>query len=238
MLSDENASGDFRGKKPDTTKEDADTSTGVNLLIDVNGNGKFDSRGESFDTGKPFNIAGTTWEVTDMARDGSSFRIVKSTKTVEAVPTPPDHTAGKAIMAFETKDTEGKTVKFPDDYKGKVVLLDFWATWCGPCMAEMPNVVKAYGKHHDKGFEILGISLDNETSVTKMPEVMTKASMTWKQVADGKGWKAAIAQKYAINSIPATFLVDGTTGKIIGANLRGEALDNAVEKALAEAGKK
>ncbi|MBY0309188.1 MAG: TlpA family protein disulfide reductase, partial [Phycisphaerales bacterium] len=234
LLSDEAARGDFRGvkqTKPDRNGELSD-ALGVNLLIDANGNGKFDSRGESFDIGKPFNIGGTTYEVADMARDGSAFKIVKSSKTVAEIPTPPDHSVGKAITAFETKDTEGKPVKFPDDYKGKVVLLDFWATWCAPCMAEMPNVVKAYGKYHDKGFEVLGISLDNEQSLKKMPDVMQKTGMTWRQVADGKYWQAEIAQKYAINSIPATFLVDGTTGKILGANLRGEALDKAVEKAL------
>jgi peroxiredoxin len=155
-------------------------------------------------------------------------------KTVAEIPTPPDHSVGKVITAFEGKATDGKTVKFPEDYKGKVVLLDFWATWCGPCMMEMPNVVAAYGKHHGSGFEVLGVSLDSKESVGKMPEVMEKAKMTWTQIADGQGWKAEIAQKYVINSIPATFLVDGTSGKVIGANLRGDALEAAVAKALAE----
>ena len=208
--------------------------SGVNLMLDVNGNGTIDSRGESFDVTAPFNIGGTTYELADIAKDGSSFKVMKSSKTVDEIPTPPDHATGKVITAFEAKDTEGKAVKFPGDYTGKVVLLDFWATWCGPCMSEMPNVVKAYEKHHASGFEILGVSLDNEQSVSRMPEVMTKAKMNWKQIADGKGWKAEIAQKYVISSIPATFLVDGTTGKIIGTNLRGEALEAAVAKALAE----
>ena len=229
VLSDEAATGDFRGKK---TGDEADSTSGVNLLLDVNANGKFDSRGESFDIAKPFNVGGVTWEVTDMARDGSSFRVVKSSKTVAEVSTPPDHAKGKAIMAFEAKDTEGKALKFPEDYKGKVVLLDFWATWCGPCMVEMPNVVVAYEKHHAAGFEVLGISLDTEQSIAKMPKVMKDAKMTWRQVADGKGWKSEIGQKYAVNSIPATYLVDGTTGKILGVNLRGEALEKAVEAAL------
>jgi thiol-disulfide isomerase/thioredoxin len=229
MLSDENARGDFRAKP---VKDDE--SSGVMLMLDVNDNGKFDSRGEAFDTAKPFNIGGTTWEIVEMARDGSSFKIVKSSKTVAEIPTPPDHSTGKTITAFEAVDTAKNAVKFPGDFKGKIVLLDFWATWCGPCMREMPNVVKAYDKFHKDGFEILGISLDNKDSIERMPEVMEKAKMTWRQVADGKGWKAEIAQQYVISSIPATFLVDGTTGKILGTDLRGEALDSALEKALAE----
>ncbi len=233
VLSDENARGDFRVKAGASEGSGEDgPGSGVTLLLDVNGNGKFDSRGEAFDIAKPFNVGGTTWEVADMSRDGGEFKIVKSAKTVAEIPTPPDHSTGKMITAFEAKDTEGKAVKFPGDYSGKVVLLDFWATWCGPCMAEMPNVVAAYGKYHAAGFEILGISLDDETTVGRMPEVMKKAGMTWRQVADSKGWQAEIAQKYVVNSIPATFLVDGTTGKILGANLRGPALDKALEAAL------
>jgi thiol-disulfide isomerase/thioredoxin len=225
MLNDAMAKGDFRGAK-------GEARSGVNLLIDVNGNGKFESRGESYDVTKPFNIGGTTYEIADMTRDGSSFTVAKSSQTVAEIPPPPDHSVGQPITAFEATDTAGKAVKFPGDYKGKVVLVDFWATWCGPCMAEMPNVVKAYGKYHEKGFEILGVSLDSDKSIKNMPEVMEKAGMTWRQIADAKYWDAEIAQKYVIKSIPATFLVDGNTGKIIGANLRGEALDKALEKAL------
>lgn len=229
LLLDEQASGAFTPKAPATPE----ASSGVVLLLDVNGNGKFDRKGESFDAAKPFNVGGTTYEFADIAADGSSFRIIKSSKSVEAVPTPPDLSAGAAFPAFKASDTKGVAVDFPADFKGKVVLVDFWATWCGPCMAEMPNVVSAYDKFHGKGFEVLGISLDNDKTISRMPEVMEKAKMTWRQIADGKGWKAALADKFAIDSIPATFLVDGTTGKIIGADLRGEALAQAVEKALA-----
>lgn len=116
-------------------------------------------------------------------------------------------------------------------YKGKVVMVVNTASKCG-LTPQYKGLQAIYDQYHEKGFEILGISLDNGNSISKMPEVMKKANMNWRQVADGKGWKAEVAQKFVINSIPATFLVDGTTGKVLGANLRGEALDKAVEAAL------
>jgi thiol-disulfide isomerase/thioredoxin len=143
--------------------------------------------------------------------------------------------AGDKVLPFEVKNTDGKTVKFPDDYKGKVVLLDFWATWCGPCMSEMPNVVASYDKYHSRGFEILGISLDREKSEAKLASVTKAEKMPWQQVYDGKFWDAAIAVKYNIKSIPHAFLVDGTSGKVVadGDSIRGNKLAPAIEKALA-----
>jgi thiol-disulfide isomerase/thioredoxin len=230
LLVDEQCRGDFRPAQ----SEDPKAGPSVTLLIDANGNGKFDTRGESFDVRKPFNIGGTTWELADIARDGSTFRLLKSTQHVDEIPTPPDHSVGKKITAFEAKDTEGKPLAFPVDYKGKVVLLDFWATWCGPCMKEMPNVVAAYAKYHEQGFEVLGVSLDDDKTIAKMPEVMKGAGMVWRQIADAKSWTGALPSLYAISSIPATFLVDGTTGEVLGSNLRGPALDEALAKALAK----
>ncbi len=228
---------DLGGKKylmrlTDPESKGVFANASAHLMLDVNGNGKYDSRGESFAAREPFNVNGITWELVDIAPDGQSLRVRRSSTSVPAIPTPPMHELGKAITPFSALDTSGKTVNFPADYKGKVVLLDFWATWCGPCMAEMPNVVSAYEKWHSKGFEILGVSLDNQESLKRMPEVMTRAKMTWPQIADGGGWKAKIAVDYAINSIPATYLVDGTTGRILGVKLRGKALDTALEKAL------
>ena len=135
---------------------------------------------------------------------------------------------GATFPDFEEKDLDGKPLSI-SNYKGKVVLVDFWATWCGPCVGELPNVIKAYEKYHDKGFEIIGISLDDSES--KLKSFIKDKNMTWSQYFDGKRWDNKLAQKYGIMSIPATFLLEGE-GKIIGQDLRGEKLDEALASAL------
>jgi len=229
MLSDDTASGDFRGK--------AGPRSGVRLLIDINGDGKFDPRFEVFDARKPFNIKGTTWELADLSGDGS-FKISKSGQTVAELPAPPDLSPGKNVIAFTATTTEGKEIHFPSDYKGRVVLLDFWATWCGPCMGEVPGLVTAYNKFHPQGVDVLGISLDQPNAADKVKSVTAEHAMTWPQVYDGKFWQARIAQLYGIQSIPAPILVDGDTGKILaaGGQLRGGNLDQTLRKALDDKG--
>ena len=141
----------------------------------------------------------------------------------------------KKALPFEATNTAGAAVKFPDDYKGKVVLLDFWATWCGPCVAELPNVSAAYAKFHPQGLEILSVSLDQEDAAAKLAAFTKEHQMPWPEIYDGKYWSAAVAVKYHIDSIPHAFLVDGDTGRIIadGDSLRGRQLAPAIEKALA-----
>jgi thiol-disulfide isomerase/thioredoxin len=235
MLTDDYATGDFRGK----TGEAAKAGSGVQLLIDVNADGKFSAHGERFDVGKPFNIKGTTWKLADMTV-GGTFKIAKSDETVAEVQAPPDHGVGKKITPFKATRTDGKEVSFPEDYKGKLVMLDFWATWCGPCMGEVPELVKNYNEYHPKGIEILGISLDQPDAAEKVKSVTADKGMTWPQVYDGKFWKAAVAEMYGIDSIPAAFLIDGDTGEIVAAgnSLRGEALAKTFESAVAKKEKK
>lgn len=137
---------------------------------------------------------------------------------------------GAKFPDFDEKDIEGKPLSV-SSYKGKVVLIDFWATWCPPCMGELPNVQKAYESHHKDGFEIIGISLDQDEK--KLKNFLKEKNMTWQQYFDGKGWGNKLAGKYGVQSIPATYLLD-REGKIIGQDLRGEALEEALSKALAK----
>jgi len=143
--------------------------------------------------------------------------------------------AGQKAPAFTAKTTDGTPVVFPQAYKGKVVLLDFWATWCPPCRAEVPKVVAAYQRFHDQGFEVLGVSLDRRGQGPQLLAFAKESNMTWPQIYDGGYWQAALAERYGIRSIPRPILVDGDTGIILaeGSNVRGTRLAPAIEKALA-----
>jgi thiol-disulfide isomerase/thioredoxin len=138
--------------------------------------------------------------------------------------------ADTAFPDFDVKDLDGKALSIAG-YKGKVVMVDFWATWCPPCRDEVPNVASVYQKYHDKGFEIIGVSLDREGDKDKLISFTKDHNMPWRQYFDGKYWNNDLAVKYGVRSIPATFLLDGS-GKIIASNVRGEALEPAVKKAL------
>jgi peroxiredoxin len=131
------------------------------------------------------------------------------------------------------KDLDGKPISY-DDYKGKILLIDFWATWCNPCVQEMPNVVDAYKKFHDKGFDVLGISLDGDGAAAAKTAVLKfagKTGMPWRQFADGKHFQNVVAQEWEVSGIPHTVLI-GRDGKIVRTGLRGKSLHKAVEKLL------
>jgi peroxiredoxin len=134
---------------------------------------------------------------------------------------------GRMAMDFTQNDTLGNPVSL-SSFKGKYVLIDFWASWCGPCRQENPNVVKAFNNYKDKGFTVLGVSLDQPNAKDKWMKAIHDDNLTWTQVSDLKFWGNEVAVQYGIQAIPQNFLID-PKGKIIGKNLRGEALNKKLE---------
>ena len=135
---------------------------------------------------------------------------------------------GKKAPNFSQADALGKSISL-ESFKGKYVLVDFWASWCGPCRQENPNLVRTYQKFKTKNFEILGVSLDNNKE--KWLQAIKDDQLNWPHVSDLKYWKNEVAVQYGVQSIPANFLLD-KEGKIIAKGLRGQALDNALEQLL------
>ena len=138
---------------------------------------------------------------------------------------------GKIAMDFTQNDTLGNPVTM-SSFRGKYLLIDFWASWCGPCRAENPNVVKVFNRFKDKGFHILGVSLDREGQKDKWLKAIHDDKLEWTHVSDLKFWDNAVSKQYGIKAIPQNLLLD-PTGKIIGKNLRGEDLDKKLSEVFA-----
>ena len=137
---------------------------------------------------------------------------------------------GQKFIDFTMDTPEGKSVNLADFIsKNKYTLVDFWASWCGPCRAEMPNVVAAYKEFNKKGFGIVGVSLDNDAE--KWKAAIKDLGMTWPQMSDLKGWNCEGAALYGVRSIPATVLID-QEGTIVARNLRGDAIAEKLNELL------
>ena len=137
---------------------------------------------------------------------------------------------GTMVDDFSAPNPEGKTLSLKESM-GKITIIDFWASWCKPCRLENPNVVRVYNKYHDKGLNIIGVSLD------KKQESWTKAiaddNLDWNHVSNLKFWQDPIARAYGVRSIPATFIID-EQGQVIAKNLRGPALEQKISELLGE----
>jgi peroxiredoxin len=135
---------------------------------------------------------------------------------------------GNPALPIDAMTTAGDRITL-ESYRGRVLLVDFWASWCKPCRQEMPTVKSVYREFHEKGFEILGISLDQ--SEASFRGYIEELGITWPQIFDGRGWKNSVGQQYGINSIPATFLLD-RNGTIRYRDLRGDKLREAVRELI------
>jgi len=209
------------------------------LLIDRNRNGALGERGEVFDVAQPFNIGGVSYEISAMAADAHSLTLVKSARSVPEVAPAPVLAIGRKAPGFTAQTLSGKPVTFPDYYRGRLVLLQFWATWCPNCRKEMPDLSRAFNAYHARGVDFLGVSLDKAGQTAAVLAYTQAHRMPWPQIYDGKYLDAAVAQVYDLHSTPGLFLVDADTGKIVamGAALRGENLTTTLEQALADRGR-
>jgi peroxiredoxin len=135
---------------------------------------------------------------------------------------------GASAPEFAQADTAGKTVNL-SSFRGKYVLIDFWASWCGPCRRENPNLVKAYNRFKGQSFTVLGVSLDKPGAKDKWLAAIHKDGLTWNHVSDLKFWDNQVAVQYAIRGIPQNFLID-PQGKIVAKNLFGDDLEDKLEE--------
>jgi peroxiredoxin len=135
---------------------------------------------------------------------------------------------GQSAPDFVMNDSKGKSISL-SSFKGKYLLVDFWASWCGPCRQENPAVVKAYHRFHSKGLEILGVSLDQEKD--SWLGAIKKDQLNWTQVSDLKGWENIASKEYGVQAIPMNFLLD-QEGRIIGKDLRGKDLEKKLSASI------
>ena len=203
----------------------------TSLPIDRNEDGDISRNFEMAKVGKPFNFTGTTYVFN---LKGDDLALEKADMQLEQLPLPPNLKIGEQALKFTATTMDGDSVEFPKSFEGKIVMLDFWATWCGPCIGEIPNMKVAYEKWHDQGFEILGVSFDREKMDEEIKEFLTKHEMPWPQIYEGKMWDTDIGNMHDVSGIPFVLLVDGDSGEILATarQLRGEGLSRFIGKQL------
>ncbi|HMO91317.1 MAG TPA: TlpA disulfide reductase family protein [Pirellulaceae bacterium] len=201
------------------------------LSVDRNGDGKISHKRETILVNRPFNFTGKSYVIKVESGD---LVLNKADEEIPLMPLPPDTSIGQPALEFSAETMSGDAIAFPKTFSGKVVMLDFWATWCGPCIAELPHMKEAYAKWHDAGFEILGVSFDGPDMTEKLMEFLEKNEMPWPQIYEGKGWETSLGELYDVSGIPFVLLVDGDSGEILATSreLRGPKLAEFIGEIL------
>lgn len=183
------------------------------------------SNDPSVDTKKIETMYNSLDESLKNSKHGKAVKTKIEALKLPSVGTPAASSAPAAAPAkwrteFSAPNTQGKTISLKESL-GKVTIVDFWASWCGPCRRENPNVVAIYSELHSKGLNIIGVSLDEDP--VKWKEAIAKDKLVWTQVSNLKGWEDPIARQYKVESIPATFILD-ESGNVVAQDLRGDEL--------------
>ncbi len=208
----------------------------MTLSIDRNGDGEIHRKLETIRVGVPFNFTGTTYVV---SLSEGKLSIDEADESIDQMPLPLDLSVGQFAPKFTATTMSGNQVNFPGDFAGKIVLLDFWATWCMPCVFEIPHMRKAYEKWHGEQFEILGVTIDSEGQKERLTELLKSKDAEWPQIHEGAGIEGPLARMYEISAVPFVLLVDGDSGEILATRkqLRGEGLSDFIDEQISKLNK-